>query len=211
MATRVIPPRILKNLRYNTATKPLNAAATVAHPSLSAAVIPPYFLDRVDQNQQPATINPPVIPETLNLNDGEGLFSHLPTTKLLRSSAILHATAFGPMVDFGMWMMSSKLMETDIFKYLVLGITKRTFYKHFCAGEDASTAAKSIASLNEAGLRGMLVYGVEDAHDNDACDRNLNGFLHTVDVSKSLPPSSVSIFSSLPSVFKFSVMVLYFG
>lgn len=33
---------------------------------------------------------------------------------------------------------------------------------------------------------------VEDMHDNDSCDHNLNDFLHTVDVSSSLPPSSVS-------------------
>jgi len=74
---------------------------------------------------------------------------------------------------------------------LAMATTRATFFDHFCAGEDAITAGKSIARLNEAGLRGMLVYGVEDAHDNAGCDRNLKGFLHTVDVSRSLPPSSV--------------------
>jgi hypothetical protein len=74
---------------------------------------------------------------------------------------------------------------------LALSATRATFFDHFCAGEDAVTAGKSIAGLNDAGLRGMLVYGVEDAHDNDACDRNLKAFLHTIDVSRSLPPSSV--------------------
>lgn len=92
-----------------------------------------------------------------------------------------------------MWVMKSKLMEVDAVKNMILGIVRRSFFEHFCAGEDAATAAKSIKGLTDAGLRGMLVYGVEDAHDNEACDRNLNGFLHTVDVSRSLPPSSVSV------------------
>lgn len=33
---------------------------------------------------------------------------------------------------------------------------------------------------------------VEDAHDEETCDRNLEGFLRTIGHTRSLPPSSVS-------------------
>ena len=194
MATRVIPPRILRNLRYNTATRPLNAAVTTNHPSLSATVAPPFFLEKPDQKQHPLTAAPHVASETLNFDNSERLFAYVPSTKLLRSTTILHATAFEPMVDLGMWMMTSKFMDVDLLKDLIFSIIRHTFYDHFCAGEDAATAGKSIRSLNDAGLRGMLVYGVEDANDNEGCDRNFRGFLHTIEVSRSLQPSSVSYF-----------------
>ncbi|KAK7381157.1 hypothetical protein VNO78_33683 [Psophocarpus tetragonolobus] len=184
MATRVIPPRILKNLRYNTITKPLNTA----QPTISPAVAPSLF--------EKAQISVPVIADTamkgLNLEDGEQVFSSMSTKQLFQSSAVLHATAMGPMVDLGMWVMKSRLFQSGVLKDLVVATTRETFFSHFCAGEDAAEAGRSIKALNDAGLRGMLVYGVEDAHDNEGCDRNLRGFLHTVDVSKSLPPSSVS-------------------
>ncbi|KAE9615710.1 hypothetical protein Lal_00017113 [Lupinus albus] len=188
MATRVIPPRILRNLRYNTATKPLNSV----HPSsLSPTLSPPIFLDQKPPSST-VLLRPSSDPSSLNFHDVEKLFSYVPTSTLLRSTAMLHATGVEPMVDLGMWIMRSKLMEMDGIKDVILAAIRGTFYNHFCAGEDAVTAGQSIGSLKEAGLRGMLVYGVEDAHDNHGCDKNLKGFLHTVDVSKSLPPSSVS-------------------
>lgn len=194
MATRVIPPRILRKVRYNTSSKPLNAP----HPSLSPAAA------ATTAAPSAAVVSPPAAPAAagepiLNFDDVEKLFAYVPTTKLLTSSAVLHATAVEPAVDLGMWVMRSKLMDVELYRKIVLGAMRRTFYEHFCAGEDAVTAGRSIQALNDAGLRGMLVYGVEDAHDNDACDRNLNGFLHTVDVSRSLPPSSVSFLSIFTS------------
>ncbi|KAM1418108.1 hypothetical protein ACFX14_021422 [Malus domestica] len=40
----------------------------------------------------------------------------------------------------------------------------------------------------------MLVYALEYADDNEACDRNLQGFLDTAESTKSLPPSSTLIY-----------------
>ncbi|WJX11191.1 hypothetical protein P8452_01830 [Trifolium repens] len=186
MATRVIPPRILKKLRYNTATKPFQPSLT------SPALSPSNILDQKPPSSTTTTIIPPAVAD-INFHDVEKLFSYVPTSKLLQSTAVLHATAVEPFVDLGTWIMRSELMQTNNpLRDLALSATRATFFDHFCAGEDAVTAGKSIAGLNDAGLRGMLVYGVEDAHDNDACDRNLKAFLHTIDVSRSLPPSSVS-------------------
>lgn len=189
MATRVIPPRILKKFRYNTVTKPLNAV----HPSLTPAIAPPAFFEK------PPSVAAEV---ALGMDDAERLFASVSTGRLLRSASVLHATAVGPMVDLGMWFMKSPLLQSGLPRDLVMSVTRETFFSHFCAGEDAAGASKSIGVLNDAGLRSMLVYGVEDAHDNEGCDQNLNGFLHTVTVSKSLPPSSVSA-SSFSLVFRF--------
>ncbi|KAL1291796.1 hypothetical protein AAHE18_20G225900 [Arachis hypogaea] len=162
MATRVIPARILRKIRYNrattttaAATKPLGATPVFERTEHK----PPSSAASAATIAAPSSVDTDYIPRrTLDLEDTEKLFSSVSTWRLLRSSAVLHATAVGPMVDVGMRVMRSR----------------------------------KIRSLNEAGLRGMLVYGVEDAHDNDGCNRNLNGFLHTVDVSRSLPMSSVS-------------------
>ncbi|KAL2329735.1 hypothetical protein Fmac_017316 [Flemingia macrophylla] len=184
MATRVIPPRILGKLRYNTASKPLNSANSSLSPTLSPSpspVLPP-----------PTSVLRPAAADDLNFNDHHKLFSHLPTSDLLRSAAVLHATAVDPLVDFGTWLLRSNLMNVNGLREILLASVRHSFYNHFCAGEDAPAAAKSIRALNSAGLRGMLVYSVEDALDNHACDRNFHGFLRTVDVSRSLPPSSVS-------------------
>ena len=120
------------------------------------------------------------------------LFETVPTGKLLRSAANLHMVAMEPMVDLGMWMMRSRLMTTPGVKDVILGFIRSTFYEHFCAGEDAAATSKSVRALNEAGLRGMLVYALEYASDNESCDRNLQSFLDTVESTKSLPRSSVS-------------------
>lgn len=187
MATRAVPQKIVKNLRFKATTKPLNSS----HPSTAAVA------GAVLEKQQPSTTPPPppspslTLP-SIDLNNAEKLFSTVSTSTLVRSSAVLHATAIGPMVDVGIWALQSRLLQKGIMKDAVMAVTKKTFFEHFCAGEDADAAERSIRLVSDAGLRGMLVYGVEDAHDNDGCDRNLNGFLHCVDVSKSLPPSSVS-------------------
>lgn len=95
-------------------------------------------------------------------------------------------------MDLGMWVAKSRLLEMEYVKDVALGVIKRTFYDHFCAGEDAVEAGKSVLRLREYGLRGMLDYALEFVDDNQACDRNLTEFLRTVESAKSLPPSSVS-------------------
>ena len=102
-------------------------------------------------------------------------------------------------MDLGMWVMNSKIMDMEVFRDIVLAFVKHTFYEHFCAGENALATENTVRSLNSggAGLRAMLVYAVEYASDNQSCDRNLEAFLDTVEIAKSLPPSSVSYFSWL--------------
>jgi proline dehydrogenase len=102
--------------------------------------------------------------------------------------------AMEPMVDFGTWVMKSKLMDMEVVRDIVMGFVRHTFYEHFCAGEDALGTQNTVQKLYRGGdgLRTMLVYAVEYASDNVSCDRNLEAFLQTVETAKSLPPSSVS-------------------
>ncbi|PRQ53205.1 putative proline dehydrogenase [Rosa chinensis] len=192
MANRVIPAaqRLLKTLR------PLNSASSTT----ISGVSPITFREKAQPEAEEELLLPPLdghhpkAAEALfNLDDENNrLFASVPTLKLLRAAANLHMVAMEPMVDVGMWMMRSRLMTTPGVKDVILGFIRSTFYEHFCAGEDTVATGESVRALNEAGLRGMLVYALEYASDNESCDRNLQGFLDTVESTKSLPRSSVS-------------------
>lgn len=187
MASRVPRESLLKSLRYF--TRPLNSATTT---SAAAAAVSPLIITAADDADVSERSRLPTPAGQLKLDDHEKLFASVSTAKLLRASANLQAAAVKPVADMGMWVMRSRLMETEVVRELILGIIRHTFFEHFCAGEDAVEAGRTVLRLREAGIRGMLVYALEYAAENDACDRNLDGFIRTVHSTKSLPPSSVS-------------------
>lgn len=184
MATRnVVPPKraLSSNLRF--LARPLNSV-----PSSITTAVPAQFAGFEGKHTAAKPSPPPI-----DLADPERLFSSVPTTKLIRSVANLHAAAVGPVVDLGIRVMRSRMiMGTGLAREAVLGAVRRTFYEHFCGGEDTVEAAATVRRLNEAGLRGMLDYAVEDAEDNPSCDRNLDAFLQTVESTKTLPQGHVS-------------------
>lgn len=202
MANRVIPAasKLLKTLR------PLNSASSTT----ISGVSPIAFPEKVEAEAQPNLVDDIMPKDALfNLDDENNrLFASVSTVKLLRAAANLHMVAMEPMVDVGMWMMRSRLMATPGVKDVILGFIRSTFYEHFCAGEDNEATGRSVRALNEDGLRGMLVYALEYASDNVSCDRNLQGFVDTVESTKSLPRSSVS--KSFPSTFRSLFFLLWF-
>ncbi|CAN6574545.1 unnamed protein product [Malus baccata var. baccata] len=186
MANRVIPAasKLLKTIR------PLNSASST---TISAISQPIGHAEKAPHPTTTTTTNADSVTLSLSsFDDADKLFASVSTSRLLRAALNLHMVAVEPMVDVGMWVMRSRLMQTPLIKNVILGLIRSTIYDHFCAGEDAVAAGKSVMELNEAGLRGMLVYALEYAGDNEACDRNLQGFLDTAESTKSLPPSSVS-------------------
>jgi proline dehydrogenase len=196
MATKVLPPKQLQNLRFfitrslNTSSSSSSKAAAASRLNLAEKPEPPI-------QEPPTIIQEDAKPSILDFNDHQKLFSNLPTTKLLHASSILHLVSIGPLVDFGMWVMNSRIMETDnIVRDVVLKTVRHTFFKHFCAGEDVVEARRCFERVNEAGLRVMLDFAVEYTSNNDACDQNLKGFLDSVQLAMSLPPSSVRFMSS---------------
>ncbi|KAI3677410.1 hypothetical protein L2E82_51693 [Cichorium intybus] len=127
-----------------------------------------------------------------DFEDTKGLFSSVTTGKLLRSSANLNLAAVEPVVDMGIWVMKSRLMQVGLLREIVLGAIKHTSYEHFVAGADTEETGRTVKKLWESGLRGMLDYGLEHAIDNESCDINAQEFIKTVESTQSLPPSSVS-------------------
>ena len=75
-------------------------------------------------------------------------------------------------VDFGMWIMNSKLMEVDsIVRDVVLKIVKHSFYQHFYGGEVVFEAWECIRKINESSsLRGILDFAIEFTSDHNACE-----------------------------------------
>ncbi|KAJ6290564.1 hypothetical protein OIU78_026328 [Salix suchowensis] len=192
MATKVLPPKQLQNLHFFIA----RSLTTSSSSSKTSSAVSPLNLAEKPETpiqEPPTVIQDHAKPPILDFNDHQKLFSNFPTTKLLRASSNLHMVSIGPLVDFGIRVMNSRIMETDnIVRDAVLEAVRHTFYNHFCAGEDVVEARRCIERVNEAGLRVMLDFAVEYTSNNDACDHNLKGFLDSVQSAMSLPPSSVS-------------------
>ncbi|XP_057492354.1 proline dehydrogenase 2, mitochondrial-like [Actinidia eriantha] len=201
MAHRVLCSKILQSIRnsttttlYSLRTSTTTLYSAAAPSSITVSPLSPHE----NPDPDPITPTPPSSPTTkaattiLNLDDVKELFSSVPTPKLLRSAANLHVASIKPMVDLGMWVMNSKLMTTPVACDVVVGAIKHTFYEHFCAGRGPEEATRTAAKLWDSGMKGMLVYALEHAADNESCDRNLDAFLETVESTKSLATSSVS-------------------
>lgn len=194
MAMRVLSQKFLsQNLQCRHA-RPLNAASStvsivpllnlVKEPETQAVVLPSQAVASASINNSASDID---------FTNGEKIFAPLSSTKLLRSTLNLHAAGMDPVVDMGMWVMKSKLMNVPGLREVVLGTVKHTFYEQFCAGEDTAEVERTLTRLNEVGLKGMLANGMEYANDNATCDENLEMFLKTVELTSSLPPASVNL------------------
>ncbi|GAB4831777.1 hypothetical protein Ancab_005789 [Ancistrocladus abbreviatus] len=172
----------LHHLHQQQFTRPLSSI-----PSTTFAAVSPLNFDEKPEPGIAASDS-----SILDLNDVQRLFSSVPSAKLLRSAVNIHMAAVDPIVDIGIWVMRSKLMETAVVKDIILTAIHHTFYEQFVAGKDLNETGRTVRRMWDAGLRGMLVYGSEHAHDNESCDRNFDKFLQTVESTKSLPSSSTS-------------------
>ncbi|CAN6300198.1 unnamed protein product [Urochloa humidicola] len=126
----------------------------------------------------------------LQFEDTGRLFAGEPTSALVRTLAALQALSVGPLVDAATAALRSPAVAGSA---LGRAAARATAYKHFCAGETAGEAAAVVRRLWRGGMGGILDYGIEDAEDGHACDRNAAGFLAAVDVAASLPPGSASV------------------
>ena len=125
----------------------------------------------------------------LRFEDTGRLFAGEPTSALVRTLAALQALSVGPLVDAATAALRSPAVAGSA---LGRAAARATAYRHFCAGETADEAAVVVRRFWRGGMGGILDYGIEDAEDGHACDRNAAGFIAAVDVAASLPPGSVS-------------------
>ncbi|KAL6905306.1 hypothetical protein ACP4OV_002907 [Aristida adscensionis] len=128
--------------------------------------------------------------KVLEFEDTGRLFAGEPTSALVRTLTALQALSVGPLVDVATAAMRSPAVVGSA---LGRAAARATAYRHFCAGETADEAADVVRRLWLGGMGGILDYGIEDAEDGDACDRNAAGFIAAVDVAAALPPGSASV------------------
>ncbi|KAH6832184.1 Methylenetetrahydrofolate reductase family protein [Perilla frutescens var. hirtella] len=181
MTTRAVRPKLLRNLRRLKYGARTTTTTTAVLPGSIAA----------DNQPNVSTATTAAGPD-VNFTDTKELFSSVPTSNLLRSLITLRLAAAGPVADLGMWIMKSRLMDDPLCRRTVLGVTERTFYRHFCAGEDLAAANATARELWDSGLTAMLDYGLEHAVDNESCDGNFKEFIRTIDSTKSVDESPVS-------------------
>ncbi|KAE8730455.1 Methylenetetrahydrofolate reductase family protein isoform 2 [Hibiscus syriacus] len=138
MTTKFLSRKLLNNLP--SFTRFLNSASTAS----IAAVSPLNFDKKPEPNdfvKQLTSLNEPITTTTtLNLYDHQKLFASVSTLKLLRSSTTLGLASNERFVDFAMWVMNSRLMETS---------------------ETTEDAANCVRRVHDIGFKGMLVYAVE--------------------------------------------------
>ncbi|KAL1557004.1 proline dehydrogenase 2, mitochondrial-like [Salvia divinorum] len=128
----------------------------------------------------------------VNFSDTKELFSSVSSANMLRSLIMLRLASSAPVADLGMWIMKSRLMDIPLCRKAVFGITERTFYRQFCAGEDLTAASATARELWDSGRTAMLDYGLEHANDNESCDVNMEEFLRTIQSTKSGNESPVT-------------------
>ncbi|KAK4393252.1 Proline dehydrogenase 1, mitochondrial [Sesamum angolense] len=196
MASRSVHPKVIRNLRR------LNSSA----PSITAvpSLINPGRPEKVAKKplQPTPTPSPPTTTADsaststsdfqLELDDTKRLFSSVSTPKLIKSASMLKISSYDRAADFGLWIMTSGLMNNPVVRKLVLAATEHTFYSHFCAGIDLEKAGRTVKKLWDSGLGAMLDYGLEHATDNESCDRNLQEFIRTINSTKSVDSCQVS-------------------
>lgn len=171
--------------RFSQITRPLSSSNS------SIPVLPLNFDEKPDSFVVKQPENEILNGSIVNFDDTQKLFSTFSTTKLIRSVFNLNMASIDPVVDMGIWVMRSKLLEVPVFRQAILGSVKHSFYEQFVAGKDLIETSQTVQKIYDAGLRGMLVYGLEHAYDNESCDQNFKTFLNTIESTKFFPPSSV--------------------
>ncbi|KAG6531349.1 hypothetical protein ZIOFF_005154 [Zingiber officinale] len=158
-----------------------------------AAIISHYrFTQRLSSSASSLAAEVP--PALGNLADTRRLFASFPTSALLCSFATLSALAATPLVDLGTWALraSTAAPEGHLLRIAVSATARVTLHRIFYAGEGVDEAACTVREMwQDVGLRSILDYGMEDADDGAACDRNLAEFLRAVEMASSLPFASV--------------------
>ncbi|XP_074569613.1 proline dehydrogenase 1, mitochondrial-like [Curcuma longa] len=145
----------------------------------------------------------------LDLADTRRLFASVPTSALVRSLATLSALAAAPLVDLGTAALRASTAASDrnLLRAVVFSTARATVHRHFCAGEGVEEAARTVREMwAGAGLRSILDYGMEDADDGTACDRNLAGFVRAVEMASSLPIASASVCVKITAICPISLL-----
>ena len=99
------------------------------------------------------------ISRSVDFSDESGAYGHVPTTDLLRSLAVLRLCKIPAFVQHAdrLVAFSNKFLGASVTSWFA----KKTFFGHFCAGEDENDIAPVIAQLESRGVGGILDYAAE--------------------------------------------------
>ena len=100
----------------------------------------------------------------------------------------------------------AELSQSILGETLTMGIVRRTFFKHFCAGIDGQDIKPTVARLRESGVGAILDYAAEadvnaaaaaavaSASDEEAaCDANAQLIAECIEASSNSPDGFAAV------------------
>lgn len=110
----------------------------------------------------PAKAEPPVSASstpTVDFNDTRVAYSAVSTLDLLRGVLVFKLCSIRPLVNHADLIL--RRAYSVFGRSLTEAVVRQTFFKHFCAGETATTIRPRVESLRRAGVAGILDFAAE--------------------------------------------------
>eukprot|EP00457_Paulinella_chromatophora_P002919 gb/GEZN01002924.1/.p1 GENE.gb/GEZN01002924.1/~~gb/GEZN01002924.1/.p1 ORF type:complete len:585 (+),score=74.19 gb/GEZN01002924.1/:47-1801(+) len=103
-----------------------------------------------------------------DFSDTQEAYASMTTPELVRSAFILKLASLQWLVRISERLL---ILGHRLFPALTDGVVRRTFFAHFCAGEDEHSIAPRVSSLYDKGVGSILDYAAEaDIEENEAKD-----------------------------------------
>lgn len=185
-----------------------SAVSTLVAPSFAsqAAFAEPSIDVPVRNNVHFEWENPRATPPQLDFDNAAAAYANHSNAAIIRSLAVFSLCSIQPLVKWADTVL--RRMKMVLGKDFVNGIVKRTFFRHFCAGEDGEEIKPTLHELYENGIGGILDYAAEDDvesesgpasreqpndvviartfdYENEAtCDRHMHTFMKSISAAK---------------------------
>eukprot|EP00618_Florenciella_parvula_P001226 CAMPEP_0119476612 /NCGR_PEP_ID=MMETSP1344-20130328/7058_1 /TAXON_ID=236787 /ORGANISM="Florenciella parvula, Strain CCMP2471" /LENGTH=563 /DNA_ID=CAMNT_0007510405 /DNA_START=82 /DNA_END=1773 /DNA_ORIENTATION=+ len=95
----------------------------------------------------------------IDFTDAKAVYASRSTPELVSALMVLQTCRIQPLVTNAEWLL--KTAKGLVGASLVDAVVKRTFFAHFCAGEDEKTIRPKVESLETAGIGSILDYAAE--------------------------------------------------
>lgn len=129
----------------------------------------------VPHTPQPRGIGEGVV---VDLFDAKITYGDVPTAELLRSLAVLKATQFKSLVNYGPYLFQAAQHIPGV-KSVANAVAKRTFFRQFCGGETMEECRSFTTRLQKKGIACIFDYsaealpGYENVHSSEKFDASV--------------------------------------
>jgi hypothetical protein len=115
------------------------------------------------QSSIPSTPPHLAVTHKTDFDDAKTTYGGKTLGSLLRSYVVFSLCTIGPLVrnSESLFKLSNQVFGTTLTEFVV----KKTFFAHFCGGEDVQGLRPTIKELNANGINGILDYAAENAPD----------------------------------------------